>query len=100
MNPRQEKIDANMPQIEILLDDWGYAQRNSPLRSEKKTQVLFWLEHFLPSEIDDALLLLSKIQYKDDHILRRAINLLSAELSRILGPDLAGCGKTREFLGG
>jgi len=89
VDPRSDKINEHLSGIESVLDAWGFTQRSAALRSEKKSQIIFWLENFLPSEIDDAFLLLSKIQYKDDHLIRRAIAVLSAELIRILGSNLA-----------
>jgi|GEM_PF-3346092 len=88
MNPRQEQIKQRLPQIERVLDDWGCTSQVAPFRFKKKSQILCWLNNFLPSEIDDAFLLLDKIQYQDDQVIRDAIASLSQELIRVLGRRL------------
>jgi hypothetical protein len=89
MDPKSETISGSIPLIEGLLDVWGFGQPNSPLRIEKKSHIMFWLHNFEPSEIADALLILGKLQYKDNYLIRNAIESITAELLRILGPSLA-----------
>ncbi|HUP60778.1 MAG TPA: NACHT domain-containing protein [Thermoanaerobaculia bacterium] len=88
MDPRVESIGRHTGTIERILDEWGFAERNSPNRAAKQADVLFWLENFRPSEIDDAVLLLSKLQYKSEHVVRQSIDALSRELTRVLGDRL------------
>ena len=71
-----------------LLDSWGFHADPDPERSRKKTDILNWLDNFRPSEIPDALLILDKIQYKSDHVIRSAITVLARELEAVLKTSL------------
>src|SRR6267142_1419551 len=83
----QEKFEQNMPKIEVLLNKWGIPQ-NGPTWHYKKADILRWLENFEPSEVDDAFLLMEKIQHHGENAIRETIADLSDELMNILGEDL------------
>ncbi len=87
MDPRAEAIALHAVAINHILDEWGFAP-SSPNRVAKHTEVLFWLENFVPSEIADAVQLLTKLQYKSEHVVRRSIDALARELPSILGEGI------------
>jgi|GEM_PF-5742085 len=83
MNPHDERINQALPQIMRILGEWGYADPIAPSRCLKQRDILCWLDNFKASELNDALLLLDKIQYKDEKVIRDAISRLSRELTVI-----------------
>lgn len=88
MTPREERIKHGLPQIKRNLKEWGFNSLIAPSWYEKARHILTWLYNFQPSEIDDAFLLLDKIQYQDDNVIREAISILSQELISILGGSI------------
>lgn len=74
MDPKAEKIAAKDAEIENILTDWGFISGFAN-RDIKKAQIKEWLSNFLPLEIDDAFLILSKIQVKEDRLIRAIIYL-------------------------
>jgi len=69
MDPIDEKISKNLPEIELILNRWGFVKTNIPSKfGSKLYEIKKWFHNFRPSEFDDALLILSKIiryQYED-----------------------------------
>ncbi len=88
MDPKTEIIIARNNEIEALLSEWGFIP-DSPQRDQKKSQIKLWLSNFRPSQINDAILILSKIQYKDEHMIRGAITQLAKEIKNIFQDDLS-----------
>ena len=88
MDPKNERIAQGSKDISRLLDKWGYGDLGSHLRPQKQAEIMRWLYNFEPSELDDAFLLMDKIQYKDERTIRDVILNLSKELVNILGEDL------------
>ena len=87
MDPKAEIIKANKKTFDLLLDEWGFVKDTS-LRDNKRGQIILWLNNFAPSEIEDAILLLSKIQYKDNHLIQDAITHLAKEIKNIFHHNL------------
>ena len=88
MDPTESFLECHLHDIEALLDSWGFSNPASDLRAKKKAEILSWFRNFSPSELPDALLLLSKIQYISDHLIREAISSLAQEISNLLGDTL------------
>lgn len=89
MDPKIERISGKSPEIESILDQWGFV-RGSIARDQKTAQIKQWLSNFRASEIDDAFLILSRIQYKDDNVIRAAVAHLSEEIRAVLQGNLSG----------
>lgn len=87
MDPKAEIIKSNKKIIDSILDEWGFTKHTS-LRDKKRGQVIAWLNNFIPSEIEDAILLLSKVQYKDSHLISEAIKKLAEEIKNIFNNKL------------
>lgn len=89
--PINEKIQEKNDEIEELLDNWGFRPVGISYgkREEKRAAIEKWLRRFLPSEFDDAFLILKKIQYHDEHRVDAYIEGLSKELKNVLGEDLS-----------
>src|SRR3989304_1972359 len=67
--PLDEKIRERSAEIEKILDGWGFRPEGMSYgkREQKRAAIEMWLRRFLPSEFDDAFLILKKIQYHDNH---------------------------------
>jgi hypothetical protein len=83
-----EKIQEMSDKIEEILDKWGMGKESS-FRDRKKAEIKEWFSNFQPSEFDDALLILEKIQYYDGHKVDMIIKHLSNELRDVFGCDLS-----------
>lgn len=96
MNKDQEeekpmpKIQEKNVEIEKILDKWGFRPEGISFgkREEKKADIEKWLRCFEPSEFEDALLILEKIQYHDANTVSAYIERLSKEIKKIFGDDL------------
>jgi len=89
--PISEKLQQNKAEINEILDKWGFRPEGISYgkREEKKEAIEKWFRRFLPSEFDDALLILKKIQYYDDQMIDVFIEGLSKELSNVFQDDLS-----------
>ena len=83
-----ERIQERSDKIEKVLDKWGIGGESS-FRDRKKAEIKEWFSNFQPSEFDDALLILEKIQYYDGHKIDIIIKHLSDELRGVFGDDLS-----------
>jgi formylglycine-generating enzyme required for sulfatase activity len=88
MSSKAKLLEASQPTIELLLDKWGFDRSSLASRKKKESEILSWLENFQSSEIEDALFILTKVQYKSEHIIRDGIARISLELERVLGDRL------------
>ena len=83
MDPIDKKINDRKGEIEIVLDEWGYSPSSFGIRDDKRKEIKRWLHNFQPSEVDDAFLVLSKIQYYDTKRVNAHIKILAKELKSI-----------------
>jgi HEAT repeat protein len=88
MNKGQD--EGRNVEIEQILDKWGFRPSGISFgkREEKKADIERWLRCFEPSEFEDALLILDKIQYHDANTVSAYIERLSKEIKKIFGDDL------------
>lgn len=84
-----EKIQQRRPDIEKILDRWGFID-NTPYgqRNKKRDEILNWFGCFEPSEFEDALLILDKIQYHNANMVNEYIESLSKEIKKIFRDGL------------
>ena len=87
MTPHDEFIAMNDKTINSIIKRWGFPKNNS-FFNVKKAQIIKWFNNFTPSELDNALELLKKVQFKTDHEIRGLINSASKELKKIFYNDL------------
>jgi hypothetical protein len=79
MGPKDKIINKLDDRIETVMDEW-IVRSSTGARARKKSDIVEWLKNFQPAEIDDAMLILEKLQYKSDQEIRRAIQVLSGEI--------------------
>ncbi|MCK5283763.1 MAG: hypothetical protein KAK00_10260 [Nanoarchaeota archaeon] len=86
-----EIIQEKNVEIEQILNIWGLRPSGISYgkREEKKRDIEMWLRRFSPSEIDDAFLILKKIQYHDSDRIGTYIKGLSNELKNIFNNDFS-----------
>ncbi|TMM52171.1 hypothetical protein FEE95_21010 [Maribacter algarum] len=86
MTPHQEFIGNNLKQIGQIVRSWGF-QKKTDLYNSRISEVIIWFDNFKPSELKDALLILSKIQYIQYHKIKGLIEIVSNEIDHIFGKD-------------
>lgn len=86
-----EKIRERSAEIDKMLDDWGFRPEGMSYgkRDKKRAAIEMWLRRFLPSEFDDAFLILTKIQYHDSHTVDTYIEGLAKELKNVFRGHLS-----------
>ncbi|HAV42608.1 TPA: hypothetical protein DCX15_01130, partial [bacterium] len=85
MNMIDESIDHR---IEALLNKWPISGDKTE-RTNKKSEVLNWLNNFEPSEIEDMLLILENLDVVSQYRINQLLEGLSEELQKIFGNSLS-----------
>jgi len=86
--PINRKIEEASEEIDKIISKWGFSP-NYGIKNEKRIEVERWFHNFQPSEFEDALLILKKIEYYDSGRIEKYIENLSKELNRIFNGDFS-----------
>ena len=90
MEFKSEKLAGLEPEIDRILETWGFSKSVAIEYARKKTQLLEWLSNFQYSEIEDALKIASKITVISETKVRNLISSLAKEISREFDGSLGG----------
>ena len=87
MGPTDKFIKLYIPNIEEVLNNWGFVP-NSRERNIKLAEIIAWINNFRPSEIEYAIKIMENIQYYDDNRVRGIIENLSGRIQAFFGGEL------------
>ena len=76
-----EALKKHDHRIEAVLDRWGLSDQI--VRGRKRVEIHEWFGNFEPSEVDDVLLILEKIDVVSQEEINSMLKTLSEELRKI-----------------
>lgn len=85
--PINEDLKKHDHRIEAVLNKWGLSDQI--VRGRKRVEIQEWFWNFEPSEVDDVLLILEKIDVVSQAEINDMLKTLSEELRKIFNGDLS-----------